>query len=88
MSDYSPFDGERREKQPLVLIETCWRLLGSSGKPIVCGIYRTAARTIEVRCGYSDADLVRSQYASHIDIAQDIAAAWKQAAIDKGFKEI
>lgn len=26
-----------------------------------------------MRCGYSDADLIRSQFASHLDIAQDIA---------------
>ena len=44
--------------------------------------------TIEVRCGYSDEHLVRSQFAPHIDIAEDIATAWKQAAIEKGFTKV
>jgi hypothetical protein len=65
VSDYAPFsgDGRRREPPGPVLITQCWRLLGPSGKPITCGIYRTDAG-IEVRCGYSDADLVRSHFAS------------------------
>ena len=86
MTDYAPFDGRRRQAPTPVLLTECWRLFGPSGKPIVCGIYRTDAG-LEVRCGYSDEDLIRSQFASHIDIAEDIAAAWRQAAIDKGFTE-
>jgi hypothetical protein len=32
--------------------------------------------------------LIRSERTSHIDIARDIAEAWKLAAIEKGFQEI
>jgi hypothetical protein len=67
VTEYAPFDGRRREAPAPVLITECWRLVGPSGKPIVCGIYKTDAG-IEVRCGYSESDLVRSQLASHVDI--------------------
>jgi len=71
----------------LVLVEPCWRVIGPSNEVITCGIYRTDAG-VEVRCGYSDEDLIRSQFAPHVEISQDIAAAWKRAAIDKGFAEV
>ena len=85
MNEYTPFDGRRREQPAPVLISECWRLLGPSGTPIVCAIYEHP-HGVEVRCQYSPEHLIRSELASHVDIAEDIAAAWKQAAIEKGFK--
>lgn len=55
-----------------------------SGKPIVCLIYEHP-HGVEVRCEYSPEHLIRSELASHIDIAQDIAAAGKRVALEKGF---
>jgi hypothetical protein len=42
-----------------------------------------------VICHYSESidALIRSERVTHIDIARDVASAWKQAAIDKGFEE-
>ncbi len=72
-----------------VLIEMLWRVLGPSNKPIVCGIYQDAAG-LEVRCHYEESidALIRSERAADIDIARDIADAWKQAVIAKGFTEL
>lgn len=67
-------------------VEVCWRLVGPSRKVIECGIYRTDAG-LEVRCGYSDDDLVRSQFAIELGAARDLAEAWKQAALAKGFSD-
>ena len=84
MSDYTPFDGRRPEPTMPALITECWRLIGPSGKPIVCALYEHPSG-IEVRCQYSVEHLIRSQLAPHIDIAQDVAAEWRRAAIAKGF---
>jgi hypothetical protein len=71
------------------LVEMLWGLIGPSGTPIVCGVYRTEAG-LELRGHYADSidALIRSERVSHIDIARDIADEWKQAAIDKGFTEL
>ena len=69
----------------LDLIEACWRVVGPSGKPIACGIYRSDAG-VEVRAGYSINDVVRSEFASEIGAAREIAEAWKLAALAKGFE--
>jgi len=87
VSDYTPFDGRRREQPAPVLISECWRLLGPSGKRIVCALYKHP-HGVEVRCGYSLEHLIRSQLAADVDAAQEIAAAWKQAAIEKGFADV
>jgi|SRR5688572_19886031 len=65
-------------------IETCWRMKGSSGKVLECGIYRTAARGVEVRCGYGEEDLLRSQLAREIGAARAIAEEWRQTVLAKG----
>jgi hypothetical protein len=64
-------------------------MVGPSQHVIVCGIYEGAAGRFEVRCHYSESidSLVRTEVASSIDIARDVAAAWKQAAIEKGFND-
>jgi hypothetical protein len=88
-SGYSPFSGRRQEPPKLELLEMLWRVVGPSGKAIVCGAYETAAG-IEARCHYETSvdALIRSEHATSIDIARDVAAAWKQAAIEKGFTEL
>jgi hypothetical protein len=88
-SGYSPFKGRHQDPPLPELAEVCWRVIGPSGKPIVFGIYRNAAG-LEVRCHYAESvdALVRSERASEIRIARDIAAAWRQAALDKGFCEL
>jgi len=86
---YSPFQGKHPEPPAPELIETCWRIIGVSNRPIMCGVYRTAAY-LEVYCHYGESTdaLIRSERAADIDIARDIAAAWKEAAIDKGFQQL
>ena len=76
----------RREPR-LDLREVCWRVVGPSQKVIECGIYRTDAG-LEVRVGYSVNDLMRSQFALDPGLAREIAAEWKDAAIQKGFTEV
>jgi len=85
---YTPFSGSGCREQPApVVIRECWRVIGTSGKPITCGFYEHP-HGIEVRCQYSLEHLIRSQLAPDVDVAQDVAAAWKQAAIEKGFTEV
>jgi hypothetical protein len=57
---------------------------GPSGKVFECGIYRTAAPGVEIRCGYSEDDLLRSQLAPGISAARRIAEEWRQAVLPKG----
>lgn len=61
----------------------------ASNRPLVCGIFETEAG-LEVRCYYEDVvdDLQRSERATEIDIAHDIAEAWRHAVIEKGFSEV
>ena len=79
--DHQP--GKDRKLPRLDLIEVCWRVVGPSTHVIECGIYRTDAG-LEVRCGYSAEHLLRSEFSTDIDIARDIADAWKHAVIEKG----
>lgn len=70
-------------------IEACWRIKGPSGKVFECGIYRTAAPGVEVRAGYGEDDLLRSQLARNVDGARTIAEEWRQAVLAKGgFTEV
>ena len=50
-----------------------------------CGVYRTEAG-LETRAGYGE-DLLRSQFATQIVKARELAAAWKIAALEKGFSD-
>jgi len=78
-----------KPKPRLDLLEVCWRVVGPSTKVVDCGIYRTDVG-LEVRCAYSERgeDFLRSQFASEIGLAREIAEAWKQAAMAKGFEEV
>ena len=50
-----------------------------------CGIYQTDAG-LETRAGYGE-DLLRSQFATEIGKARELAGAWKIAALEKGFSD-
>jgi hypothetical protein len=88
-ANYTPFGKPRDVTPTLDLVETLWRLVGPSGKPIICCIYRNAVG-LEVHCHYAESieALIRSERVADLDTAHDVAEAWKQAAIDKGFTEI
>ena len=55
------------------------------GRVLTCGVFQTIA-ALEVRCGYSDDDLIRSQIARELETAREIAAGWKATAELKGFR--
>jgi hypothetical protein len=79
----------RRASEPLLhRLETCWRLRAPSGRVITCGIYRTEGPGLEVRAGFSDDDLLRSQRTAEIGSARDLADEWRRAVLTKsGFTE-
>ena len=63
--------------------ESCRGLKAPSGRIVSCGIYRTDAPGLEVRVGFSDVDLLRSQRTAEIS-ARELAEEWRQAALAKG----
>lgn len=72
------------------LVHTYWRVIGVSttSRPVTCGLYRTASGFFEVRAGYTVDDVVRSQLVRTREAGDDVAAIWKMAATEKGFREI
>ena len=86
--NFDPYQSHWRENAPpMTLIETSWQLTSPRGRVLTCGVFRTIAG-LEVRCGYSEGDLIRSQYAREPGAAREIAAGWKAAALEKGFSEV
>ena len=81
-------DLESASLSRLELIGTCCRVRGPSGRVISCRIYRTDARDFVVRCRYSDDDFLRPQRAAELGRARELAEAWLQAALAKGFMEL
>ena len=71
------------------MVEMMWRLVGRSATPIVCGVYRTAAG-LKVISHYADSTdaLIRGERVADMDVAYDVAAVWKQAALELGLTEI
>src|SRR5687767_5459337 len=55
-----------------------------SGRVLSCGIYRTSGPGPEVRIGFSDDGLLRSQQAAALGHAREIAENWHRAIIAKG----
>ena len=51
---------------------------------VTCGVFRTTVG-LEVRCSYSEDDLIRSQFAVEIETARAIAVEWRTPAELKGF---
>lgn len=65
------------------LVESCWRL--RFGKRLVaCGIYEDGAPGVEVRAGFSEDDLQRTQRVTEISAARELAAAWRAEVVAKG----
>ena len=64
-------------------IEMYWRVLGPSLKELMCGLYRTHAG-LELRCGYSIDDLLRSQRLDATIDGRYLAAAWLALVLEKG----
>ena len=72
-----------RQAPRLELVEALWRMTGPRGRVLACGVYRTDVG-LEVRCGYGEYQLLRSQYAVEMGTARDIAERWRQAVLAKG----
>src|SRR5687768_7319430 len=91
MMDWDSLRGEKsrpKEPAPLDLIEMSWRVRTPSGRVLTCGIYRNAAPGLEVRAGFSEDDLVRSQRTAEISSARELAAEWRLAVLAKGGSSI
>jgi len=85
--NFDPYTSSWREQVPeLTLVEQCWQLKSPRGRLLTCGVFRTLAG-LEVRCGYGEDGLIRSQYAVEIGTARALAAVWKAAVVQKGFEE-
>jgi len=71
---------------PMELVEICWRMrsLQKSTRVLECGMFRTEAPGLEVRCGYGEDDLLRSQRTAEIGSARELAEQWRQAVLAKG----
>lgn len=62
---------------------------GPSGRVLSCGVYRTDAPGLEVRTGYGDDDLLRSQRVAEIGAARELAQQWRAAVLQTaGFIEL
>jgi len=67
--DFDPYQSRWRENvPPMTLLEACWQMTSPRGRVLTCGVFRTIAG-LEVRCGYSEEDLIRSQYAREVETA-------------------
>ena len=85
--DFDPYQSHWRENvPPMTLLETCWQMKSPRGRVLTCGVFKTIAG-LEVRCGYSEDDLIRSQYVGELGAARQIAADWKATAELKGLRE-
>jgi hypothetical protein len=83
--DFDPYSSHWRENvPPMTLLEACWQMTSPRGRVLTCGVFQTIAG-LEVRCSYSDDDLIRSQFARELGTAREIAAGWKTAAEVKGY---
>ncbi len=62
-------------------------MLGPSGKPLLCGIYQQSFG-VELRAGYDEDDVVRTQWALTIYEGRELAQQWRQASLAKGFSDV
>jgi hypothetical protein len=68
----------------LDLLETSWRVKAPSGRIITCGIYRTDAPGLEVRVGFSEDDLLRSQRTADVASARSLTEQWRPGGCCEG----
>lgn len=73
-----------------VLVEMLWTIVGPSGTPIVCGLYRREDARLELICHYApNADsLIRSKLVADVESGKVLAAEWLAATKEKGFTEV
>lgn len=89
MSTWEERTTPRRPREPrLELLEPAWQLQAPSGRVLACGIYATDKPGVEVRAGFSEDDIIRTEQCIEIGTARELAASWRQAAIDKGWSEL
>lgn len=89
--DWSLHDHRRQAPSaaaPLAPITVFWRVAGPSGKPLTCALYAAPAGRVEVRVEYSALDLLRSEVVRTRGAGADLAAVWKLAVLEKGFREL
>jgi hypothetical protein len=91
--DWAASDREpppRAEPAAPTLLGECWRLVGPSKNPIMCGIYADGGPGVELRVDYTDNDddIVRTQRVHDPVAARELAEQWRQLALAKGFSEI
>ena len=72
----------------LQLLRICWRVIGLTGKPIVCGIYIDDRPGVELRVGYTLGDILKAQRMSDADTAQHVAEQWRLTTLANGFAEL
>jgi hypothetical protein len=65
------------------MVETHWRLMGPSGKVVTCVTVRDPFG-LEVRAGFDDLDLLRSERVLSPKMAAMLASEWKATALAKG----
>lgn len=73
----------RPESGALVIVTRHWRLIGPSNRPLSCVTVRDVVG-LEVRVGYSDLDLIRSERVASKEVGAVRAGEWKAAAIGLG----
>ena len=87
LMDFDPYESHWREVAATThLAREEWQLRSAKGRLLTCGVFRTTAG-LEVRCGYSGDDLIRSQYVKELAAARQIADGWKATPELKGFQE-
>ena len=67
----------------LELLELCWQVVGPSRKILSCGVYRTEVG-LELRCGYDELDLFRSERVPDVAVGRLAAAGWKALVLEQG----
>ena len=66
-------------------VETVWRLIGTSTKPLTCAIHAIDSTGVEVRVGFSDVDILFSQRVVDVEHARALAERWRLDVLARGF---
>jgi hypothetical protein len=80
--NFDSYESHWRETvPPLTLLETSWQLKSRKGRMLTCGIFQTVIG-LEVRAGFGEDDLIRSQYVGEITAASQPAQVRASARVD------
>ena len=80
---------ERTGPPPPTRLEPAWQAVSPTGKLLDCALYAGAMPgRVEVRAMYLPENLMRSELARDVVHARQIASAWREAALAKGFEEL